>query len=408
METGRLGLPRQSRLLIVVALVDSSGTGLFLTGSAVFFTRSAGLTTAEVGIGLTVAGLCALLTLTPLGMLADRIGPKPAAVVMHFWRAAGFVGYAFVHDFWAFLAIACFVGIPSRAIEPIGQMFADRHVGPDYRMRMMAVFRAVYNIGFTLGALLTTLILAVDTRAAFQSIVLGDALTFVIAGFLLIRVPLLHEGTKKRTVRGWPRSLRQGRYLLVAALNGIMVLHIPMLSVAIPLWATLHTNAPRVLVGPLIMINTLLAILLQVRVSKGIESLDGGIRAMRLGAVCLAACAVVLAFAGRLDAVGASVLLVAGIVLLSFGEIYQSAGGWSLSYELAPRERQGEYLAVFSLGMAAMYTVGPALVTIGVVEQGLPGWLVLAAVFLAAGWVVRPVALAAKAQVHADTVATHR
>jgi len=116
----------------------------------------------------------------------------------------------------------------------------------------------------------------------------------------------------------------------------------------------------------------------------------------------------VLAFAGRLDAVGASVLLVAGIVLLSFGEIYQSAGGWSLSYELAPRERQGEYLAVFSLGMAAMYTVGPALVTIGVVEQGLPGWLALAAVFLVAGWVVRPVALAAKAQVHGDTVATHR
>lgn len=408
METGRLGLPRESRLLIVVALVDSSGTGLFLSGSAVFFTRSAGLSTTEVGIGLTVAGLCALLGLTPLGMMADRIGPKPAAVLMHFWRAVGFTGYAFVHDFWAFLLIACFVGIPSRAIEPIGQMFADRHVGPDYRVRMMAVFRAVYNIGFTLGALLTTLVIAIDSRAAFQSIVLGDAVTFLIAGLLLMRVPLLHEGTRKRTVSGWPKSLRQGRYLVVAALNGLLVLHIPLLSVAIPLWATLHTSAPRVIVGPLIMINTVLAILLQVRVSRGTESLDGGIRAMRVGAGCLAACCVVLAFAGRLDPAGASVLLVAGIVLLSLGEIYQSAGGWSLSYELAPRERQGEYLAVFSLGMAAMYTVGPALVTIGVVERGVPGWLVLAAVFLAAGWVIRPAALAAQAQVHESTVATPR
>src|SRR6266540_2944652 len=133
-----LGLPRSSRLLIVVALVDSLGTGLFLSGSAVFFTRSAGLSTTEVGVGLTAGGLCALLTLTPLGMLADRIGPRAAAVLMHFWRAIGFVGYAFVHDFVGFMLIACLVMPPTRAIEPIGQMFVDRAVGAELRIRVMA------------------------------------------------------------------------------------------------------------------------------------------------------------------------------------------------------------------------------------------------------------------------------
>ncbi|MFL6145679.1 MAG: MFS transporter [Labedaea sp.] len=408
MAVARLGLPRESRLLILAALIDSAGTGLFLSGSAIFFTRSAGLSTTEVGIGLTVAGLCALLALTPLGILADRIGPRAASVILHLWRAAGFVCYAFVHSFLAFLLVACLVGIPSRAIEPVGQMFADRHVGPELRMRMMAVFRAVYNVGFTVGALLTTLIIAIDTRPAFQSIVLGDAATFVIAALLLLKVPLLaDESPTRRTVAGWPKSLRQGKYLLVAGLNGIMVLHIPLLSVGIPLWATLHTGAPRVLIGPLIMVNTLLAVLLQVRISRGTESLEDAIRAMRVGALCLAACAAVLAFAGRLDPFGATAALIAGVVLLSFGELYQSAGGWSLSYALAPRERQGEYLAVFNLGMAGMYMVGPVLITIGVVDQGWPGWLGLAAVFLLAGAAVRPVAHAAKAQVQASA-ATHR
>lgn len=397
-----LGLPRESRLLIVVALVDSTGTGLFLSGSAVFFTRSAGLSTTEVGIGLTIAGLCALLGVPPLGMLADRIGPRPAAVLMHFWRAVGFVGYAFVHDFVSFLVIACVVGIPSRAIEPIGQMFVDRHVGPELRIRVMAAFRVVYNVGFTFGALLTTLVVAIDTRAAFLAIVLGNATTFLIAGFLLMKVPLLAESApRKRVVAGWPKSLKQGRYLLVAGLNGVMVLHIPLLSVGIPLWATLHTDAPRLIVGPLIMVNTVLVILLQVRISRDTDSLTGGVRAMRRASVSLAACCVVLAFAGRLDAFGASLLLIAGIVLLTFGELFQSAGGWSVSYQLAPRERQGEYLAVFSLGVGAMYTVGPALVTIGMVEQGIPGWLGLAACFLAAGFLVRPAVLAANAQVNA-------
>jgi MFS family permease len=403
MDVGRLGLPRASRLLIVVALVDSLGTGLFLSGSAVFFTRSAGLTTTEVGVGLTVGGMCALLTLTPLGMLADRIGPRPAAVLMHFWRAIGFVGYAFVHDFVTFLVIACFVIPPTRAIEPIGQMFVDRAVGADFRMRVMAAFRSVYNIGFTLGALLTTIVLAIDTRPVFLSIVLGNAFTFLIAGLLLMRVPLTAaDPGPRRTISGWPKSLRQGRYLIVAGLNGIMVLHIPLLSIAIPLWATLHTEAPRVIVGPLIMVNTIIAILLQIRISRGTDSLDGGVRAMRRASVCLAGCSVVLAFAGQLAAFGASALLFVGIVLLSFGELLQSAGGWSLSYQLAPRDQQGEYLAVFNLGVAAMYTVGPALVAIGIVDRGLPGWFGLAACFLVAGWLVRPAVAAAHAQVHAS------
>jgi MFS family permease len=401
MKFAYIGLPRAGRLLIVVALVDSLGTGLFLSGSAVFFTRSAGLTTTEVGIGLTIGGCCALLSLTPLGMLADRIGPRAAAVLMHFWRAVGFVGYAFVHDFVSFLLIACFVVPPTRAIEPIGQMFVDRAVGAELRMRVMAVFRSVYNIGFTLGALLTTIVLAIDTRPVFLSIVLGNALTFLIAGVLLLKVPLLPDTNPHSPLFGWPHSLRHGRYLIVAGLNGVLVLHIPLLGIAIPLWTTLHTAAPRVLVGPLIMVNTLLAILLQVRVSRSTSTLDGGVTALRRASVCLAGCAVVLAFASRFDAFWASVLLLAGIVLLTFGELLQSAGGWSLSYELAPRDRQGEYLAVFNLGVAAMYTVGPALVAIGIVDRGLPGWLGLAACFLAAGWLVRPAVAAAVAQVNA-------
>src|SRR5215216_2943063 len=163
MQVDRWGLPRQSRLLIVVALVDSTGTGLFLSGSVVFFTRSAGLSTIEVGLGLTIAGLCALVGLTPLGMLADRIGPRPAAVLMHLWRAVGFVGYAFVHDFATFVVVAIFVALPTRAVVPIGQMFVDRHVGSEFRIRVQAMIRSVYHIGFTLGALLTTVVIAIDT-----------------------------------------------------------------------------------------------------------------------------------------------------------------------------------------------------------------------------------------------------
>jgi len=394
------GLPEESLQLVVVGLVDSTGTGLFIAGSAIYFTRAAGLSITQVGVGLTIAGLCGLLALTPLGMLADRIGPRPASVLLHFWRSVGFFGFAFVYDFPTFVAVACFSMMPARAVDPINQMFVDRHIGPELRMRVIAAFRVLYNIGFMLGGLLATLAIAIGTRPAFMSIVLGNAVTFAIAGFLLARVPLLADNAPDRpTVRGWPKSLRQGKFLVVSGLHAVVVLHVPMLGIGIPLWATLHTEAPPWIVGPLIVMNTILVILFQVRVSRGTDSREGGARALRRASVALAGCAVLVAFADRLDAVGATVLLIAGMVALTFGELLQVAGGVGVSYDLAPRERQGEYLAVFWLGVAAMYMVGPTLITVGVVEQGSLGWLGLAVLLLVAGFFVRPAAEAASAQI---------
>ena len=52
------------------------GEGFFLTGSAVFFTQVVGLSSAQVGLGLTIAGVVTFFFAVPLGRVADRVGPK--------------------------------------------------------------------------------------------------------------------------------------------------------------------------------------------------------------------------------------------------------------------------------------------------------------------------------------------
>lgn len=392
-------VPRESRLLAFIGLIDAIGTGLYIAGFAVFFTRSIGLSATELGVGLTIAGVCGLVTLTPLGMLADRIGPRAVSILLHLWRGVGFMAYAFVDDFVLFLLVSCFVGIPTRAIDPVSQMYVDRHIGKDLRVRVMAIMRVVYNVGFGIGALLTTLILVVDSRPAFLMIVLGNGATFLLAGFLLARVPLLADyPPERKTVRGWPRSLRQGRYLIVVGLNAVLILHVTVLTLGIPLWVTTRTDAPTAIVGPLIVLNTVLVVLLQIRFSRGTESREGGVRALRRSAMTLAASAVVLAVAGLLDTVGAVIALVVATVLLTFGELWHSAGRTSVSYDLAPRDRQGEYFSVFWLGIAATHMVGPVLITIGIIERGPVAWLVLGGVFLVVGLLIRPAVAAAAAQ----------
>ncbi|MFC4857883.1 MFS transporter [Actinophytocola glycyrrhizae] len=398
-----LDVPRESRLLVFVGFVDAIGTGLYIAGFAVFFTLSAGLSVAEVGLGLTVANACGLVALTPIGMVADRIGPRLASIVLHYWRAAGFVAFAFVHDFVAFLVVSCIVGIPTRAIEPVSQMYVDRHIGKDLRMRVLSVLRVVYNIGFSVGGLLTTLILVVGTRPAFLAIVLGNGATFFLAAILLARVPLLADDPPDgRTARGWPRSLRQGRYLIVTGLNAVLVLNITVLTLGIPLWIATRTEAPTAVVAPLMVLNMVLVVLLQVRFSRGTDTREGGTRALRWSALSFAGCMAVLALSGQLDPVGAVIAVVVATVLLTFGELWHFAGRLSVSYALAPRDRQGEYLSVFWLGSAAALMVGPALITVGVVEQGSFGWLALAAVFLGVGLLIGPAVSAAAAQLEEE------
>lgn len=398
-----LDVPRESRLLVFVGLVDAIGTGLYVAGFAVFFTRSAGLSVTEVGVGLTVANACGLLALTPIGMLADRIGPRTVSILLHHWRGAGFVAFAFVHDFVAFVVVCCVVGIPTRAIDPVSQMYVDRHIGQDLRVRVMSVLRVVYNIGFAVGGLLTTVILVVGTRPAFLVIVLGNGATFFLAGFLLARVPLLADDPpQRRTARGWPRSLRQGRFLAVTGLNAVLVLNTTVLTLGIPLWVTTRTDAPTAIVAPLMVLNTVLVVLLQVRLSRGADTREGGVRALRRSALAFAASAAVLAVSGTLGTVGAVAAVIVATVVLTVGELWHFAGRLSVSYGLAPRDRQGEYLSVFWLGSAAALMVGPLLITAGVVEIGPAGWLGLAAVFAATGLLIGPAVAAAARQLEAE------
>jgi dipeptide/tripeptide permease len=105
---------------------------------------------------------------------------------------------------------------------------------------------------------------------------------------------------------------------------------------------------------------------------------------------------VLLALSGPLGPIGAVVAAVAATVLLTVGELWHFAGRLSVSYGLAPRDRQGEYLSVFWLGSAASLMVGPALITVGVVGLGAAGSFALAAVFVATGLAIGPAVGAAQ------------
>lgn len=65
-----------ARKLSLQSILFAIGEGVFLTGSAVFFTQIVGLSAFQVGVGITVGEGASFLFAVPLGKVADRIGPK--------------------------------------------------------------------------------------------------------------------------------------------------------------------------------------------------------------------------------------------------------------------------------------------------------------------------------------------
>ncbi len=390
---GWLPAGRTSRRFVAASFVDAVGTGLFLAGSALFFTRVIGLTSAQVGLGLTLAAVVGFPCSVALGRLADRFGSRRTVVVIYAWRGLGFLAYLLVHDARGFIVVACILGASQWAIGPLVQaMVGAAEEGPD-RVRTMAAMNAVRNAGFAVGALLATLAIASGSATAYRGLVVGDAASFFVAAVLFARTTLAVAGSVRREASGRRGAgVRNASYLLFAAANGVLVLHSVLLTVGLPLWISTRTHAPASLVGVVVVLNTVLAIVLGIRLSRSVDGVHaGGARQHRAG-WCLAACCVLVAATPHLGALAATLVLLCAAVALTLGEIWQSIGGWALSYALSPEGRRGYYLTVYNLGEPCSAMAGPVVLTLGVMQGGSAGWLGLAGVFAVTGVAVRAIA----------------
>jgi len=371
--------------LAALSAIDAFGSGMFLAGSAVYFTKVVGLHAAAVGLGLSIAGVLGFLATVPIGMLADHWGAGRVYVVMNLWRAGCYIAYCFCDRFTTFLVIACAVGLVETSASPINQAVVGAASTDENRLKNMARVRSVRNVGYGLGALSSTVAVSAGSRAAFVVVLLVNAVSFAVAAQLLVAgrfTAMAHvDGVVARR-----KVVADARYLLAAACNGILAVHLTLLPFAFPLWISQHTSVPVGYYGGLYALNTVLAILLQSRMSRRAETLAGAGVCALLAAGSLVAFGISVVVLAHLQTLWpALAVAVLATVALTFGEMWQSASGWSISYLMARPDRRSQYLSTFQLGTSAQAILAPWLLARYVLSQNSAGWAYLAAVVLAGG-----------------------
>jgi hypothetical protein len=165
-----------------------------------------------------------------------------------------------------------------------------------------------------------------------------DAASLAVSALVLLRLPPV--APQPRGASGEPALavLRDRPYAVIAALNTVLQLHIPLITLGIPLWIVLRTHAPGWTVAALLAVAILLL------------------------------------------AVG----------LRSLAEMMRASGSWEISFDLAPPGRHGQYQGFFGSGFTIARTLGPLLITTLIISWGTIGWLLLGMLFLAAGLAMVP------------------
>ncbi|MFF4599665.1 MFS transporter [Amycolatopsis sp. NPDC001319] len=381
---------RPGRLLASAQLAASLGDGAFLTCSVLYFTRVVGLTPGQVGLGLTLGWAVGTVAGVPLGHAADRRGARGAAVLLSLATGLAITAFLFAGSAWTFTLAACCYATGQCGVSAVRQALLAAVAEPQQRTRIRAHLQSAGNAGLAVGAGLGGLALVADTPGAYVAAFSLDAAAFVVSAVLLRLLPAVAPVPR---AKGEPALavLRDRPYALVTLLNAILLLRMPLLSVAIPLWIVSRTTAPEWTVSALFVLNTIVVVLGQVRVATRVTGLPSATRLVRHSGLLLAASCVAFALsAAGSSATVAVAVLVVGALLQVLGEMLQSAGTWEIGFDLAPASRQGQYQGFFGSGTSVARMAGPALLSSVVVQWGTPGWLLVGAVFVAAGWAMGP------------------
>ncbi|MGW5398814.1 MFS transporter [Streptomyces sp. NPDC003952] len=398
--------------MLFALLVDRAGTGMWAASSVLYFTFVLGLDAGRIGLLLGAAAVAGIAGSPLAGHLAGRFPVRPLLIGSHLLRLGTLGALLVVTRFDVLLPLVAVTCLGDRAAKALEMLFATRVAG-ERRGTYQALARSTANAGYAVGAGMAAAGLALGTTEAYRALILANGLSFLAAAALVWRTrePRAEGRVAARdagatggagdasgdaatgdaaTGDAGPGSAATGRtrapspwrdrgYLRFVLLDIPMNLDDSVLAVGLPLWLVVHTDAPHALVPAFLVINTVLVVALQLRVSARFETSRQAAAAVSVYGLTMLVCCVLLALSSGTGPVAASAVLLGAAVLVTGAELLRSVSSWELAVSLAPERARASYLGVAGMAQSVQKSAGPLLLTAVVTAGGPAGWLALGA-----------------------------
>ncbi|WP_392671978.1 MFS transporter [Streptomyces sp. LN785] len=376
---------RDGRIMLLGQFLDRAGSGVWGASSVLYFTFVTGLDARKLGLLLGAAGVAGIVGSPLAGRLAARSPVRALLIGCHLLRLVTLGLMLVCTGFYVLLPVVAVTSLGDRAAKTLEMLFATRLAG-ERRTTYQALSRSSANAGYAFGAGIAAVGLAVGTHGAYRALILADALSFLVAAALVWRtreprdpgrVTARSGGAATADRSPAPNPWRDRGYLRFVLLDIPMNLDDSILNVGLPLWLVNHTEAPRAIVPAFLVINTVLVVVLQIRVSARVGEPRQAASAVLVYGVTTLGCCTVLATATGGGAWSASIALLVSAALVTGAELMRSVSSWELAVSLAPREARAPYLGVAGMAQSIQKSAGPLLMTGAVLTAGPAGWLVL-------------------------------
>ncbi len=376
----RLGFPDVGphRRFVGALAIDSVGSGIWMPLSMLYFLHQTSLSLVQLGAAMTIANLAVMPVVPVIGSLVDRLGPKVVMQVGNAGAAVAFVLYPFAHSLTA-VAVLVFAAAATRfafwgALGPMVTQITEK----GERELWFGFLQAMRNAGYGVGGLLAAVALTIGSDAAYQSVVLLNATSYVVAFVLMLgvaggRALAAGETRPGGSNRGWWVAFADPGYRWLIVVIFFYALAETTLNVAMPVYFVDTLDLPGWVPGTVFVINTVM-----IGVGQGlvVRAMTGQVRrrVLQVAIVFTAVSFVMLYAAGALTVASGVVVVLVGAVVYTLGEMTAGPVVAALSAEAPPPDQRGRFMAASQLAWGASGAVAPLLFTYLLHHGGLPMW----------------------------------
>lgn len=363
-----LNFPRSLWVLCIGTFFNRIGG--FVSVFLILYMTTRGYTAAQAGIAASAYGIGSISAAALGGYLADRIGRRNTIMLSMFASAAAMLALSQASVLWLIIVLVILAGLATELYRPAsGALIADL-VPSEQRVGAFALYRLAINLGVTAGSVIAGIL----ASRSFMLLFVGDALTSVIFG-LLILFALPADG-RKRT----EESTRQSNFFqAVLPDRGFLFLLVAGAAIAIVYLQHLSTMALQVqalglsstVYGLLLSLNGLAVVILELPISAITR------RFSRSAMTALGFLLIGLGFG--LFAIAPTIpMLALAVIVWTLGEMVQGPVASAYVADLSPDHLRGSYQGAWGMTWSIGLILAPLLGTLVFTWSATGLWLLCA------------------------------
>lgn len=344
-------------ILSFASFINRSGS-MVLLFTSLYLTKELHFSISQAGFIMSMYGIGSIIGSYLGGWLTDRINffylLVFSQVVSGLILLLMIVGKTAIE----ISAIVFFYALVADVFRPANSTAIATFSNPANRTRSFSLVRLAVNLGFSVGPAVGGF---VALHLGYHLLFVIDAVTSICAGimlfFVLPKTNSLHQERKKDETKVKSKSAYRDteylKFIFFVAIYGIIFFQI---FASVPQFFSRELGYGEDLIGLLMAFNGLLVVLVEMPIVGILEKKNQNFKFIIWGVWCLPLCFLFLLF-GK----GMLIWAVVYTIVITLSEIF--AMPFMMNYALSkpPKERQGQYSALYSIAYGIANIAAPSV-----------------------------------------------